>query len=60
MKVLTYNIHHGAGIDGVLDLERIAQVIEQSGADVIGLQEVDNHWSARSNWVTRLRGWLTG
>ena len=51
LKVLTYNIHHGAGIDGVLDLERIAQVIEKSGADVVGLQEVDNHWSERSNWV---------
>ena len=51
LKVLTYNIHHGAGTDGVLDLERIAQVIEKSGADVVGLQEVDKHWSARSNWV---------
>ncbi|MEU0092994.1 endonuclease/exonuclease/phosphatase family protein [Kribbella sp. NPDC006257] len=57
VKVLTYNIHHGAGIDGVVDLERIAQVIEQSGADVIGLQEVDNHWSARSNWVDQA-AWL--
>ena len=57
LQVLTYNIHHGAGIDGVLDLERIAQVIEKSGADVIGLQEVDNHWSARSNWVDQA-AWL--
>jgi endonuclease/exonuclease/phosphatase family metal-dependent hydrolase len=51
LHVTTYNIHHGAGTDGVLDLERIAQVIEKSGADVVGLQEVDKHWSARSNWV---------
>ncbi|MEU4190605.1 endonuclease/exonuclease/phosphatase family protein [Kribbella sp. NPDC026611] len=50
VTVMTYNIHHGVGIDGVLDLERIAQLIEQSGADVIGLQEVDRHWAARSNW----------
>jgi endonuclease/exonuclease/phosphatase family metal-dependent hydrolase len=50
LKVLTYNIHHAAGTDGVLDLERIAQVIDDSDADVIGLQEVDNHWSERSNW----------
>ncbi|HEU4947691.1 MAG TPA: endonuclease/exonuclease/phosphatase family protein [Kribbella sp.] len=50
LKVLTYNIHHAQGADGVLDLERIASVIEDSGADVIGLQEVDRHWSARSNW----------
>ena len=51
LTVMTYNIHHGAGIDGVLDLERIAVLIEKSGADVIGLQEVDRHWDVRSNWV---------
>jgi endonuclease/exonuclease/phosphatase (EEP) superfamily protein YafD len=48
LRVLTYNIHHGVGEDGVLDLERIARVIADSGADVIGLQEVDRHWSART------------
>ncbi len=53
LKVMTYNIHHGAGIDGVLDLERVALVIEKSGAEVIGLQEVDNHWSERSQWVNQ-------
>ncbi|MDX6249308.1 MAG: hypothetical protein QOF10_2668 [Kribbellaceae bacterium] len=57
LHVTTYNIHHGAGTDGVLDLERIAQVIEKSGADVVGLQEVDKHWSARSNWVDQ-PAWL--
>ncbi|TDD30757.1 metal-dependent hydrolase [Kribbella turkmenica] len=51
LTVMTYNIHHGAGYDGVLDLERIAVLIEKSGADVIGLQEVDRHWSERSNRV---------
>ncbi|MFK4082708.1 endonuclease/exonuclease/phosphatase family protein [Kribbella sp. NPDC020789] len=51
LTVMTYNIHHGAGVDGVLDLERIAALIEQNSADVVGLQEVDRHWSERSNWV---------
>ncbi|MBN2210895.1 MAG: endonuclease/exonuclease/phosphatase family protein [Sedimentisphaerales bacterium] len=45
LSFMSYNIHHGVGFDGVLDLERIAQVIEQTGADVIGLNEVDNgYW----------------
>jgi endonuclease/exonuclease/phosphatase family metal-dependent hydrolase len=57
LSVMTYNIHHGAGIDGVLDLERIAVLIENSGADVVGLQEVDRHWRARSNWVDQ-PAWL--
>jgi endonuclease/exonuclease/phosphatase family metal-dependent hydrolase len=51
LKVLTYNIHHGRGLDRVLDLERIAAIIDESGADVVGLQEVDKHWSARSDWA---------
>jgi endonuclease/exonuclease/phosphatase family metal-dependent hydrolase len=57
LRVMSYNIHHGAGVDGVLDLERIARVIEDSGADIVALQEVDKHWSARSNWVDQ-PGWF--
>ena len=41
MGVLTYNIHRGVGLDGVTDLERIARVIRDSGADLVALQEVD-------------------
>lgn len=41
IKLMTYNIQHGVGIDSRLDLDRIARLIKQSGADVIGLNEVD-------------------
>lgn len=41
VRVLSYNIHHGEGTDGVFDLERIAAVILESGADLVALQEVD-------------------
>lgn len=40
-RVLSYNIHHGEGLDGRLDLERIAKLIIDSRADIVGLQEVD-------------------
>jgi endonuclease/exonuclease/phosphatase family metal-dependent hydrolase len=40
-RVMTYNIHHGEGIDAKLDLERIAAVIKEAGADIVALQEVD-------------------
>ncbi len=50
VRVMTYNIHAGAGSDGVYDTERIAKVIEESGAEIVGLQEVDVHWGARSNY----------
>ena len=57
VKVMSYNIHHAVGEDNVLDLERIAKVIEDSDAEIIGLQEVDNHWSERSNFEDQTK-WL--
>jgi len=39
--VMTYNIRWGRGVDGVFSLERIAEVIATSGADLVGLQEVE-------------------
>ena len=41
MVVMTYNIHHGEGTDGVFDLQRLADVILESNADLVALQEVD-------------------
>ncbi|MCA1618448.1 MAG: endonuclease/exonuclease/phosphatase family protein [Acidobacteria bacterium] len=41
LKVMSYNIHVGIGMDKKLDLGRIADVIRRSGCDLVGLQEVD-------------------
>jgi endonuclease/exonuclease/phosphatase family metal-dependent hydrolase len=41
LRVLTYNIHHGEGVDGKLDLARIAGVIKSARPDFVALQEVD-------------------
>jgi len=40
-RVMTYNIHHGAGLDGKVDLKRIAELITREQADIVALQEVD-------------------
>lgn len=40
MRIMTYNIHRWAGRDRRLDLDRLAQVIRDSDADVVGLNEV--------------------
>lgn len=42
LTVMTYNIHHAAGMDKKLDLARIADVIRRSEADLVALQEVDS------------------
>jgi endonuclease/exonuclease/phosphatase family metal-dependent hydrolase len=41
LRVMTYNIHVGVGMDKKLDLPRIAEVIKREHADLVGLQEVD-------------------
>jgi endonuclease/exonuclease/phosphatase family metal-dependent hydrolase len=38
---MTWNIHHGEGTDGRLDLERIARRIREAQPDLVALQEVD-------------------
>ena len=41
IRVMTYNIHVGVGMDKKLDLARIAKVINEQKPDLVGLQEVD-------------------
>ena len=61
MTVMTYNIHHGEGTDGKLDLERIAQIIRAQKPDLVALQEVDDR-ATRSGGVAQAAelGRLTG
>jgi endonuclease/exonuclease/phosphatase family metal-dependent hydrolase len=51
LTVLSFNIHHAAGEDGVFDLDRLAAEIRRTHADVIGMQEVDRHYGERSGWT---------
>ena len=41
VRVLSYNIHHGEGVDGKINLGRIAAIIRSVKPDVVALQEVD-------------------
>ena len=50
IRVLSYNIHHGEGVDGKLDLNRIAQVILSVSPDIVAVQEVDRK-TVRTNRV---------
>lgn len=61
VRVLTYNIHHGEGLDGRIDLPRLAAIIASASADLIALQEVDRG-TRRASGVDQLGelGRLTG
>ena len=41
IRVLNYNIRYGRGMDDVLDLRRIADIILETDSDIVALQEVD-------------------
>lgn len=41
LKIITFNVAHGKGIDGIVDLQRQAEVIKNYNPDIVFLQEVD-------------------
>ncbi|HEX3012282.1 MAG TPA: endonuclease/exonuclease/phosphatase family protein [Syntrophomonadaceae bacterium] len=43
VKIATYNIRYGKGIDGKVSLSRIAGVLQQINPDIIALQEMDKN-----------------
>lgn len=43
LRVITYNIHHGEGTDGKIDLPRVAKVLLTERPDMVALQEVDQN-----------------
>jgi endonuclease/exonuclease/phosphatase family metal-dependent hydrolase len=57
LRVMAYNIQAGAGADHVFDLERQARAIESEHPDVVGLEEVDVNWAARSDYTDEA-SWL--
>lgn len=61
LRILAYNIKHGLGMDGSIDLERIARVINDQHPDIVTLQEVDSAVE-RTGGVdqTTVLGQLTG
>ncbi|MFL0457985.1 endonuclease/exonuclease/phosphatase family protein [Brachybacterium paraconglomeratum] len=62
-RIATFNIRHGLGRDGRVDLARTARAIAALRADAVGLQEVDVAYGPRSghedqaSWLAELLGW---
>ena len=53
LRVLSYNIHHGEGLDGRIDLSRQAEIMKREEPDLVALQEVDRG-TVRSGSVDQL------
>jgi endonuclease/exonuclease/phosphatase family metal-dependent hydrolase len=52
LRVVTYNIKHGRGMDDRVDLDRTAAVLRPLQPDIVGLQEVDDR-ATRSGGVAQ-------
>lgn len=52
IRVMSYNIHYGYGMDKVYDLTRIANIILNENADIVGVQEISD--SIMANELGRL------
>ena len=61
LRILAYNVHHCEGTDGVLDVARIARLIQEHDPDLAVLQEIDKE-TRRTDAVdqTQRLGGLTG
>lgn len=42
LRLMTYNIHNGIGMDDLTDYSRIAAVIDSVGPDLVAIQEADS------------------
>lgn len=57
IRVMTYNLHSAFNVAGRQDPEALAEVIQASGAQVIGLQEVSRGWLIDGS--TDLAAWMS-
>jgi endonuclease/exonuclease/phosphatase family metal-dependent hydrolase len=54
LKILSYNVRNGVGLDKVTDYDRVANVLKRMDADAIAIQELDSATS-RSKGVVVLK-----
>jgi endonuclease/exonuclease/phosphatase family metal-dependent hydrolase len=54
LKIITYNIRNAEGVDGQVNLSRIAALLKEINADIICLQECDKY-RRRSGFTNQAR-----
>jgi endonuclease/exonuclease/phosphatase family metal-dependent hydrolase len=60
IRVMTWNIHGGVGLDRRCDLSRIADIVSRHAPDIVALQEVDSRARRVSNAFETLTDCLGG
>lgn len=59
LTVMTYNINHGVGLDGALDLGRIAADIRDAGAEVVASRRSTTTGASGRTSSTRPSAWAS-
>ena len=54
IKIVTFNMAHGKGMDGVINLEKQAEIINSYKPDIVFLQEIDMY-TKRVGEVNQIR-----
>ena len=54
LKVITFNVAHGRGMDGLVDINRQAKLMQKYNADIVFLQEIDMY-TKRAGDVNQIR-----
>ena len=61
LKIMSYNIHSGIGLDDIVDYTRMAECINKYAPDVVGFQEVaQDHPRARGIFPMEFMGKILG
>ena len=60
VRVMTYNVRNGHGVDGVKDIKRCAEVINDARPHVIAVQELDSMSRRNNKYVLGELAQLTG
>ena len=58
LKIASYNIHKGVGLDRKRDPDRILSVLAEIDADIVALQECDRRFGRRGFILQRERAAL--
>ena len=54
IKIITFNIAHGKGLDGIINIERQAELVKKYNPDIVFLQEIDMY-TKRAGEVNQIR-----
>ena len=54
IKIVSFNVAHGKGLDGIIDINRQAEIVNKYKPDIVFLQEIDMY-TKRAGEINQIR-----